>query len=99
MSEDYMEEERIHQKEKKDHPILILYYKPSCPFCKKIFTLFQNIAKTILLKNIDQDLEAREELLSLGGKTQVPCLLINGKPLYESDAIIKWLKDKKYPLQ
>lgn len=28
----------------------------------------------------------------IGGKTQVPCLVIDGKPLYESLDIIEWLK-------
>ena len=35
----------------------------------------------------------RQELLEVGGKTQVPCLFIDGKPLYESDDIIDYMKD------
>ena len=35
----------------------------------------------------------RDELIKIGGKTQTPCLVIDGKTLYESDAIIKWLKE------
>ena len=35
----------------------------------------------------------RQELLDIGGKTQVPCLFIDGKPLYESDDIIDYMKD------
>ena len=34
-----------------------------------------------------------DELLSIGWLDQVPMLLVNGKPLYESDDIIKFLKD------
>jgi len=34
-----------------------------------------------------------EELIRLGGKDQVPMLLIDGKPLYESGDIIKWFKE------
>ena len=34
-----------------------------------------------------------EQLVSIGGKRQVPCLFIDGKPLYESLDIIKWLEE------
>jgi len=76
-------------------PILILYYKPSCPFCKKILKFLKTIKKQIPLKNVENDPKAKEELLHLGGKTQTPCLFIEGKPLYESADIIDWLDQKK----
>lgn len=34
-----------------------------------------------------------EDLIKRGGKDQVPCLFIDGKPLYESDDIIKYFKE------
>lgn len=34
-----------------------------------------------------------EDLINRGGKDQVPCLFIDGKPLYESDDIIKYFKE------
>lgn len=72
---------------------LILYYFPSCPYCKKVtkFIDKHNLEK-IKLKNINQDEEAERELIEIGGKRQVPCLFINGEPLYESNDIINWLK-------
>lgn len=81
--------------EEESQPILILYHKMSCPFCKKVRNYLAKIEKTIPMKDIDQDSKSREELLHLGGKTQVPCLFINGVPLYESDDIIDYLKEKK----
>jgi len=33
----------------------------------------------------------RSELIAIGGKGQVPCLVIDGKAMYESDDIIVWL--------
>ena len=77
------------------HPILLLYYTPTCPFCKKVLDYLQDIDKEIPLKNIESDMEGTEELLHLGGKTQVPCLFIDGKPLYESNVIIDWIREKK----
>ena len=47
----------------------------------------------IPMKNILDQPQFRQELLELGGTTQVPCLVINGKPLYESDDIIQWFKN------
>ena len=45
------------------------------------------------IKDVSASSEIREELLAVGGKTQVPCLVIDGKALYESDDIIQWLKN------
>lgn len=70
---------------------LVLFYKPSCPYCKKVLTAINTADKGIQLKNIQSDKEAAHELLRIGKKRQVPCLLIDGKPLYESQAIIEWL--------
>lgn len=39
------------------------------------------------------DSKNEEELIRLGGKDQVPMLLIDGEPLYESDDIIEWFKN------
>ena len=36
------------------------------------------------------DPSAREELVRVGGKAQVPCLFIDGEPLYESADIIAY---------
>ena len=40
-----------------------------------------------------EDPDAADELARVGGKRQVPCLFIDGKPLYESLDIIKWLEE------
>ena len=44
-------------------------------------------------KDINKSEEAAETLVKVGGKRQVPCLFIDGKPLYESMDIIKWLEE------
>ena len=38
------------------------------------------------------DREDRLELIRVGGKQQVPCLFIDGKPMYESLDIVEWLR-------
>ncbi len=45
------------------------------------------------MANIHADPKNKEELIKLGGKEQVPMLLIDGEPLYESSDIINWLKE------
>lgn len=76
-------------------PILILYYKPLCPYCQKVLEFINSNKLKISLKNIEDHSEAQDELLHLGGKKQVPCLFIDGKPLYESQAIIDWLTEQR----
>ena len=41
---------------------------------------------------LDRDPAARERLVRVGGKAQVPCLFIDGTPMYESDDIIAHLR-------
>jgi glutaredoxin 3 len=71
---------------------LVLYINPNCPYCKKVTNYLQSQNRTLPIKNT-QDRAIRNELIAIGGKGQVPCLIINGKALYESDAIIEWLKN------
>jgi glutaredoxin len=44
------------------------------------------------MKDTHQNPAYKEELFKIGGKTQVPCLVIDGKAMYESLDIIDWLK-------
>lgn len=75
--------------------ILILYFKPTCSFCKKVLDFIKENSYNIPLKNVSEDAKAADELLHLGGKKQVPCLFIDDKALFESDAIIEYLKTRK----
>ncbi len=36
----------------------------------------------------------QNDLIHIGGKKQVPCLVIGNKPMYESDDIIAYLRGK-----
>jgi len=74
-------------------PELILYYMPSCPFCQKVLSYMKKNDIEIPLKDTYSNRSYSQELLKIGGKTQVPCLVIDGKALYESDDIIAWFKD------
>lgn len=73
---------------------LELFYFPECPFCRKVLGAIDSLGAggSIELKNIHEDDEARRTLVSVGGKQQVPCLFIDGAPLYESGDIVEWLE-------
>ncbi|MBF8436624.1 glutaredoxin [Halanaerobiaceae bacterium Z-7014] len=72
---------------------LNLYYLENCPFCIKVLDYLENKNFDIELTEINEVDMAREFLKKNGGKIQVPCLFIDGDPLYESDDIIEWFKD------
>lgn len=72
---------------------LELYYFTACPFCQKVLRYLKKNDITVALKNIHKDKEAYHTLLEVGGSTQVPCLFIDGKPLYESNDIVAWLEE------
>ena len=72
---------------------LELFMKPTCPYCIKVMNFMSENNITIPLRDIVADESAAETLVSVGGKRQVPCLFIDGKPLYESGDIIAWLRD------
>lgn len=82
-----------------EQPRLMLYYSPTCPYSKDVLNYLDSINKTIPMKNVYASEEIKKELIQKGGKKQVPCLLINDKPLYESQAIIEWLSAHKEGLE
>ncbi len=70
-----------------------LYIMPTCPYCKKVLSLIAEKGIELPLRDITQDPAARERLVDVGGKAQVPCLFIDGAPMYESDDIIAYLNE------
>ena len=72
-------------------PDLVLYQRQSCPFCRKVTQYLDSAGISVPMKDTT-DPSLRDELVRIGGKGQVPCLIIDGSPLYESDDIIRWFK-------
>lgn len=70
-----------------------LYYKKACPFCQKVFTFMDEHKITLDTRDTVQP-GIQNDLVRIGGKKQVPCLVIGTKPLYESDDIIAYLQGK-----
>lgn len=72
---------------------LELYVMTGCPYCMKVKRFLAYNGVTIPERNILTDAEAEQALITVGGKRQVPCLFIDGKPLYESSDIIAWVQE------
>lgn len=70
-----------------------LYYKKTCPYCQKVLRFMEANHLTMDTRDTTQP-GNQNDLIRIGGKKQVPCLIINGKPLYESDDIIAYLRDR-----
>lgn len=71
----------------------LLYYKKSCPYCQKVLRFMEENKINLDARDTLQP-GNQNDLVRIGGKKQVPCLVVNGKALYESDDIIAYLREK-----
>jgi len=82
----------------KDHqgnPLqLVLYKFDSCPFCVYVMRFVEQNRLDVEYRDTRQEPQNRSELIGIGGKSQVPCLLINGEPMYESLDILRYLQNR-----
>lgn len=68
-----------------------LYYKKTCPYCVKVLRFMEANGITLDLRDTAQP-GVQNDLVRIGGKKQVPCLVIGGRALYESSDIIAYLR-------
>lgn len=71
---------------------LDLYYYDSCPFCQIVLKTIKNLNLLVDFKNIHLDESNLQRLLKDTGRRTVPCLYIDGNPMFESLDIVAWLK-------
>ncbi|HMO78051.1 MAG TPA: glutathione S-transferase N-terminal domain-containing protein [Candidatus Paceibacterota bacterium] len=74
--------------------MLTLYYRPTCPFCRRVLAVIDRLALDVELLDVT-DTEIADQLLKVGGKSQVPFLIDTkaGIEIYESDAIVSHLQN------
>lgn len=74
---------------------LILYGRSSCPYCARVDRVIQelNLEDRFTRRNTGYGSEWRSDLRDRTGSTQVPCLFINGEPMFESLDIIEWIRN------
>ena len=70
---------------------MYLYVKPFCPYCMKVDRFLNREGIQIEHRSVTEGTNA-DDLRALGGKVQSPCLVVDGKAMYESDDIIAYLK-------
>lgn len=71
---------------------LELFKMQGCPYCNKVLNYISKTGRTdIEIVDIDEVPGANARLVREGGLDQVPCLFIDGKPMYESGDIVHWL--------
>lgn len=78
---------------------LVLYQFLMCPFCVSVRRAIKRLSLNIETRDVLRDPASREQLLTSGGKDQVPCLKITDNQgnvtwMYESSDIIRYLQQE-----
>jgi glutaredoxin len=81
-------------------PSSTLFVKSGCGFSRAALLARDNLRLQEILevKNITDDPSAKEELVKVTGKDQVPCLVRDGQAMHESADIIKHLTESSTDL-
>lgn len=76
---------------------LELYYYQQCPFCHMTLVKIKELGleESIEFKNTLEGPQFRKEHMERSGRTTVPCLYIDGEPMFESQDIMNWLESNK----
>lgn len=80
---------------------LEFYYFPQCPYCQIVLEALRvtGLEKDVVYKDIHDEAHFKEELVKMTGRSTVPVLVIDGKPMHESKDIAKWLHDYAKDIQ
>lgn len=69
---------------------LKMYVLPGCPWCAKVDAFLAEHDATLEHLDVTEGANG-DDLIALGGKRQCPCLVVDGKAMYESSDIINYL--------
>jgi glutaredoxin 3 len=72
-----------------------LFYRETCPYSSKVreFIREAGLISKIEEHDVEEDSDSLDELIELNEDDQVPCLVVDGEPILESDAIVDWLAE------
>ena len=73
---------------------LELYKFDACPYCQVAMRAVERLGLPVRYRDISRDEAAARRLVEVGGLDQVPCLFIDGRPLYESTDIARFLEER-----
>lgn len=72
---------------------LVLYKYDSCGYCRLVLRVLERSPEVeVTYRDVLREQGARAELREKTGRTQVPCLFIDGVALFESSDIVTWLR-------
>jgi len=74
---------------------LVLYGRRSCPYCVRVYRELERLELTVELRDTSGGSSHRQVLIQQTGRSQVPCLFIDGEALFESADIVAWLRAYK----
>ena len=76
---------------------LELYYYEQCPFCQRVLQTIKQLGleDKVILKNTLTNAENAQFHSQKTGRSTVPCLYIEGEPMFESADIVQWLNTNK----
>ena len=85
---------RLSARPEEDAVTLQLYHRWHCPYSKRVRDHIDQhkLKDQIEYVEVGEDSGAEEKLNALTGRSQVPCLVIDGEPLLESSDIVEWLQ-------
>ncbi len=72
-----------------------LIHRHHCPYSARVrdFIDEKGLKDRIAYAELSEDPGAEARLAELTGRSQVPCLVVDGKPMLESESIIRWLDE------
>ena len=56
---------------------MVLYYKPTCPFCHKVLAFMEQEDIAMPMRDTLEP-GVKDDLIRIAGKGQVPCLIVDG---------------------
>lgn len=71
-----------------------LYHRWHCPYSKRVrdFVDENGLGDQIQYLELGEVAGAEEKLAELTGRSQVPCLVVDGEPILESADVVRWLE-------
>lgn len=80
---------------------LELYYFPQCPYCQIVMSALRvtGLENSVEYYDIHDEPQRRDKLIEDTGRSTVPCMYIDGKPMHESKDIAAWIHDYAKSIQ
>ncbi len=75
------------------YPLLELYFFEACPYCKRVLSAISKLNIKVSFLDIYENTQNMQKLMQITGRKTVPCLFIDGDPMFESLDIIEWLNN------